>query len=316
MNAGVTGRTLQAHGTPVTDVYFRNGGVFSVTNQMRDGVLVEVATVGSEGMLGIGVAHANLLQIMQGTACNALHGVRQRCCRWLLQTQDRVGSREFLLKQEFVVIMLGVHRSTVTVVMGTLQRSGLITTRYGRIRVLNRRKLERAACECYEVIRPTSSGSDCNERRAHRHQTARVESLRSRQSVAQDHAQERVVDLQAAVVLDESELPKLVHEEVHARTRRAHHLGKRFLRHSRERPMGGFGLTVARQQQQRAGQALLARVEQLIDEVFFDADISRQHVTQKTIRESRLSMKLAHHFRFLDHSASDSCRSVRWVKAS
>ena len=55
MNTGVTGRTLQEHGTPVTDVYFPNGGVFSVTNEMRDGALVEVATVGIEGMLGIGV---------------------------------------------------------------------------------------------------------------------------------------------------------------------------------------------------------------------------------------------------------------------
>jgi hypothetical protein len=172
--------------------------VFSVTNEMRDGALVEVATVGIEGMLGIGVflgdrsgagrtfqqvpdgpfpsmtvrrfvkesatpgrfhdvlalyAQANLLQIMQGTACNALHGVRQRCCRWLLQTQDRVGSREFLLKQNFLAIMLGVQRPTVTLVMGTLQDSGLIATRYGRIRVLQRKRLENASCECYEVIR-------------------------------------------------------------------------------------------------------------------------------------------------------------------
>lgn len=198
MNTGVTGRTLQAHGTPVTDVYFPNGGVFSVTNEMRDGALVEVATVGCEGMLGIGVflgdragagrtfqqvpdgpfpsmtadrfvkesaaagpfrdvvalyAQANLLQIMQGTACNALHDVKQRCCRWLLQTQDRVGSREFLLKQEFLAIMLGVHRPTVTFVMGQLQDAGLIAGRYGRIRVLKRRGLENASCECYEAIR-------------------------------------------------------------------------------------------------------------------------------------------------------------------
>jgi len=197
MNSVVTGRTLQEHGTPVTDVYFPNGGVFSVTNEMRDGELVEVATVGREGMLGVGVflgdrasagrtfqqvpdgplpsmtagrfvketaagpfrevvalyAQANLLQIMQCTACNALHDVRQRCCRWLLQTQDRVGGREFLLKQEFLAIMLGVHRPTVTVVMGTLQQAGLISTRYGRIRVLKPRRLRDASCECYEVIR-------------------------------------------------------------------------------------------------------------------------------------------------------------------
>lgn len=197
MHTVVTGRTLQEHGTPVTDVYFPNGGVYSVTNQMRDGALVEVATVGREGLLGIGVflgdrsgagrtfqqvpngslpslavarfvkesaagpfhdvvalyAQANLLQIMQCTACNALHDVTQRCCRWLLETQDRVGSREFLLKHEFLAIMLGVHRPTVTLVIGHLQRAGVISSRYGRIRVLKRRKLEDASCECHEVIR-------------------------------------------------------------------------------------------------------------------------------------------------------------------
>ena len=98
-------------------------------------------------------AQANLLQVMQATACNALHPVKQRCCRWLLQTQDRVGSSEFLLKQDFLAIMLGVQRPTVTLVMGTLQDGGLITTRYGRIRVLKRKQLERASCECYAVIR-------------------------------------------------------------------------------------------------------------------------------------------------------------------
>jgi CRP-like cAMP-binding protein len=197
MNTAVVGRTLQQHGSPVSDVYFPNGGVYSVTNEMRNGSLVEVATVGREGMLGIGVflgdrssagrtflqvpngplpsmtvscfiketvagpfrevvalyAQANLLQIMQCAACNALHDVKQRCCRWLLQTQDRVGSKEFVLKHEFLAIMLGVHRPTVTVVMGTLQDSGLIASKYGRIRVLKRKKLQDAACECYEVIR-------------------------------------------------------------------------------------------------------------------------------------------------------------------
>jgi len=198
MNESVTGRTLQEHGTPVTNVYFPNGGVFSVTNEMRDGALVEVATVGIEGMLGIAVflgdrlgagrilqqvsdgpfpsmavtrfvresvrpgpfhdvlalyAQVTLLQVMQATACNALHAVKQRCCRWLLQTQDRVGSNEFVLKQEFLAMMLGVQRPTVTLVMGALQDDGLISARYGRIRVLKRRKLEQTACECYEVIR-------------------------------------------------------------------------------------------------------------------------------------------------------------------
>ena len=197
MHTAVVGRTLQGPGRPVRDVYFPNGGVFSVTNEMRDGALVEVATVGREGMLGVGVflgdrsgagrtfmqvpdgplpsmavdrflrhtaagpfreivaryAQANLLQIMQCTACNALHDVTQRCCRWLLQTRDRVGAREFVLKQEFLAVMLGVQRPTVTLVMGKLQQSGLIETRYGRIRVLKPRKLIDASCECYDVIR-------------------------------------------------------------------------------------------------------------------------------------------------------------------
>jgi len=193
----VTGDTLQDHGVRLSDVYFPNGGVFSITNRMRNGALVEVATVGREGMLGIGAflgdrtgagrtfqqvadgllpsiavrrfveetampgafrdlmglyAQANLLQIMQCTACNALHPVKQRCCRWLLQTHDRVDGDEFALKQEFLALMLGVQRPTVTVVLRGLQQAGLLSSRYGRIRVLKRKKLEAASCECYEVI--------------------------------------------------------------------------------------------------------------------------------------------------------------------
>jgi CRP-like cAMP-binding protein len=78
--------------------------------------------------------------------------VKARCCRWLLQTQDRVEADEFLLKHEFLAMMLGVQRPTVTVVMGALQRSDLVRSRYGRIRILNRKRLEHASCECYDVI--------------------------------------------------------------------------------------------------------------------------------------------------------------------
>jgi CRP-like cAMP-binding protein len=98
-------------------------------------------------------AQANLLQIMQCTACNALHNVTQRSCRWLLQTRDRVDGDAFSLKQEFLAVMLGVQRPTVTVVLRALQREGLISSRYGRIQILQRKRLEAAACECYGVIR-------------------------------------------------------------------------------------------------------------------------------------------------------------------
>jgi CRP-like cAMP-binding protein len=198
MTPVVTGETLLAPGVPVVDVFFPNGGVYSITNEMRDGALVEVATVGIEGMLGVGVflgdadgagrtlrqvpdgdlpampvarfleesgmvsafrsivgryAQASVLQIMQCTACNALHNVEQRCARWLLQTHDRVGADNFLLKHEFLAIMLGVQRPTVTLVLGALQREGLISTRYGRIGILDRPGLEKTSCECHEVIR-------------------------------------------------------------------------------------------------------------------------------------------------------------------
>lgn len=113
----------------------------------------ESATAGPFRELVALYAQANLLQIMQCTACNALHDVTQRCCRWLLQTEDRVESVDFLLKHEFLAIMLGVRRPTVTVVMGRLQESGLVSSRYGRIRVLKRPGLEQASCECYEVIK-------------------------------------------------------------------------------------------------------------------------------------------------------------------
>jgi hypothetical protein len=195
------GEVLHDDGLAVRDVYFPNGGVYSVTNQMRDGRLVEVATVGDEGMLGVSVflgdklgtgrtllqvpdevgngllpamsvaaflahtaspgafrdavaryAQLNFLQVMQCTACNALHGVEQRCCRWLLQTHDRVSGDEFTLKHEFLAAMLGTTRPSVTLVMGTLQKAGLISSHYGRIRVLDRENLEAASCECYDTI--------------------------------------------------------------------------------------------------------------------------------------------------------------------
>jgi CRP-like cAMP-binding protein len=95
---------------------------------------------------------ASLLQIMQCTACNALHNIKQRCARWLLQTHDRVDIDEFPLKHEFLAIMLGTTRPHVTKVLGALQRDGAISTRYGKINVIDRKRLEKISCECYEVI--------------------------------------------------------------------------------------------------------------------------------------------------------------------
>lgn len=94
-----------------------------------------------------------IAQMMQSAACNALHHVQQRCARWLLMTHDRMHEHDFTLSHEFLAVMLGVQRPTVSVVAATLQQAGLIHYIHGRVTVTNRRGLEAAACECYPLIR-------------------------------------------------------------------------------------------------------------------------------------------------------------------
>lgn len=94
-----------------------------------------------------------IAQMMQSTACNALHHVQQRCARWLLTTHDRMHEEDFSLSHEFLAVMLGVQRPTVSVVAATLQEAGLISYTHGHVSVRDRKGLEAAACECYPVIR-------------------------------------------------------------------------------------------------------------------------------------------------------------------
>jgi CRP-like cAMP-binding protein len=165
---------------------------------MQDGAMVEIATVGDEGMVGINAflggdmvgaetmmqvpdtsaevmsvqafrrevdrrgpffeciqrySQALLTLMMQSTACMAFHPVQQRCCRWLLMTHDRVRRDEFRLSHEFLAMMLGSTRPTVTAVALTLQRAGLIRYTHGRITILDRQSLEAASCECYVTVK-------------------------------------------------------------------------------------------------------------------------------------------------------------------
>ncbi len=94
-----------------------------------------------------------IAQMMQTTACNALHQVPQRCARWLLMTHDRMHGENFNLSHEFLAVMLGVQRPTVSVVAATLQEAGLIGYTHGQVTVRNRPGLEAASCECYPIIR-------------------------------------------------------------------------------------------------------------------------------------------------------------------
>jgi CRP-like cAMP-binding protein len=187
---------LHKVGEPVEHVYFPGGGFVSMLTVLENGDMVEVATIGREGMSGLPAAlnsdpspgetfvqgeapicwrmpiaafreeldrrgslyelvnrynHALFGVVMQSTACNATHTVEQRLSRWLLMAQDRMEATEFPLTQEFVAMMLGASRPFVTVVAGTLQEAGLITYHRGHVTIIDREKLEAAACECYQA---------------------------------------------------------------------------------------------------------------------------------------------------------------------
>jgi CRP-like cAMP-binding protein len=183
-------------GDPVEHVYFPGGGFFSMVTVLKDGAMVEVATIGREGAVGITavldgnpISSTSMVQgetdtcyrmkadvfrqemdrrgvfyellthytqalvgfIMQSTACNAVHSVEQRLARWLLMARDRMESDEFPLTQEFVAMMLGASRPTVTIVASTLQKAGLITYHRGKLKIVDAERLEAASCECYRT---------------------------------------------------------------------------------------------------------------------------------------------------------------------
>jgi CRP-like cAMP-binding protein len=110
----------------------------------RDGLLYGLVQRYTQAMIN---------QISQSTVCNRRHSVQKRMCRWLLMSHDRVGTDEFQLTQEFLSQMLGVRRPTVSAVAGILQKAGLLTYRRGRMTILDRKGLEAASCECYQVVR-------------------------------------------------------------------------------------------------------------------------------------------------------------------
>jgi len=99
-----------------------------------------------------GYLQAFMFQISQSVACNGLHVIVERCCRWLLMTHDRVDGDDLALTHEFLSFMLGVRRSGITEVLQSLQHQGHIRYGKGKITVVNRDGLEDLACECYQHI--------------------------------------------------------------------------------------------------------------------------------------------------------------------
>src|SRR6202521_5726176 len=92
------------------------------------------------------------MQVAQTAACNRLHDIQQRLSRWLLMTQDRVHSGLLPITHDFIATMMGTDRSTVSLSASVLQKKGIIEYVRGAVKIVNRRKLQNSACECYGVI--------------------------------------------------------------------------------------------------------------------------------------------------------------------
>jgi CRP-like cAMP-binding protein len=114
---------------------------------------LEFARGGRFQQLMLRYTQALITQISQTAICNRLHLIEKRLCRWLLLSHDRVRSDEVLMTQEFIANMLGGRRESVTVAAGRLQEAGLIHYARGHIKILDRKGLEAAVCECYQVVR-------------------------------------------------------------------------------------------------------------------------------------------------------------------
>ena len=190
------GEVVYEFGGHLDYVYFPTTAIVSLLYTMENGATAEMATVGREGVVGIGTlpggehalgrylvalpgfgfaveacrfqdalrenselrtvcesyAQAFLANLLQNVACNACHQVEQRFARWLLMCDDQADDAAFELTHEYLAEMLGVRRSTVTVVAGSLQNAGLIRYHRGAITVVDRRRLETVACECYRIV--------------------------------------------------------------------------------------------------------------------------------------------------------------------
>jgi CRP-like cAMP-binding protein len=92
------------------------------------------------------------MQVAQTAACNRLHDIQQRLARWLLMTQDRVNLGVLPITHDFIATMMGTDRSTVSLAAAVLQKKGIIEYVRGAVKIVNRRKLQNSACECYGVI--------------------------------------------------------------------------------------------------------------------------------------------------------------------
>jgi len=118
-----------------------------------DALMQEFNRAGPVLHLLLRYTQALITQMSQTAVCNRHHSLDQQLCRWLLLSLDRLASNELVMTQELIANMLGVRREGVTEAAGNLHKVGLIDYRRGRIKVLDRARLERRTCECYAVVK-------------------------------------------------------------------------------------------------------------------------------------------------------------------
>ena len=116
--------------------------------------VIRKAAMQSHPLLALLIRHEQTVyaQAQQSAACNATHDVEARLCRWMLRARDLSGSDTLPFTQEFLAEMIGVGRTSVSIVAHTLQQAGLIKYARGRIQIVNLEGLQEAACECYGTV--------------------------------------------------------------------------------------------------------------------------------------------------------------------
>src|SRR5258706_5290953 len=100
-------------------------------------------------------SHALLIASMRTSACNGLHGLQERCARWILMTLDRVDSDRFAVTKEFLAQLLGTNRPTLSVLVSALEKAGILNVEGRWVTLADRARLKEASCECYDIIRKT-----------------------------------------------------------------------------------------------------------------------------------------------------------------
>ena len=98
-------------------------------------------------------SHALLIASMRTSACNGLHGLQERCARWILTTLDRVDGGQFFITKEFLSQLMGTSRPMVSVTVAVFEKAGILNVEGRRVTVADRKRLKDASCECYDVIR-------------------------------------------------------------------------------------------------------------------------------------------------------------------